>query len=605
MGSREAPILETRNTQTMPGLEFPLDLTPIGIQKQIFNFNELKTTPLAEIPKALIKTHSIGANTITDASGKKLYEIGVKLGEPSAFGTLYKIKDAEDREYCCKIQDISFENPLEKQLGEAVIQHILYETTKHKNHYDCPYAPQLIHIYRLSETKLILIQELVKGNTLDKIVSDNLTAKGGFLTNKLIRIARKLQNLWRLYEFNHGDFHFGNVMFIGESPRLIDFGRSALAIGESGASVEILGRYRITRRAVDRDFTQLFAILDNYYPMRLVLENPIIEFAYIDTGIRRHLRRLAGSSSLHFGCYPYFNSGRTNPEANPDAILERFNAAAPLVGDDTCEMAAAAEVLGEAEIIGRDGARTFGAFLNAQTMNGILFAAVLAVGAYALGRARRGGGRLSKTRRKRKFRIKGGRGTLAVSRNRDEISKFVNRNIIKLNRLAAPATITKNQVMMLDIDIQDIIKGSAEYILDYIRFEVFPDLDSETMSMVLYNLTTIPLRNPAVAPRLLEVIKTKSFEKLKAFIAHFSNPDISAQLTRQKWPTGIKDMKTAIELYMSVPSSSTAIKVFRRYIYSEFPTREDHDAFVKWIQELDKSALQWVMHDYYPNAVCI
>jgi hypothetical protein len=248
-------------------------------------------------------------------------------------------------------------------------------------------------------------------------------------------------------------------------------------------------------------------------------------------------------------------------------------------------------------------------------VEGILGAAVVGFGAYMAGRMgqdHEGGTRKRRKYRKQKtIRMRGGRGTTMLKyRNMsNSISNLVIRNIKKLNK-PMPTSTSNTSIIVSPtmsniptvIDAESIMNGSSEYILDYIRFNVFPEVESSTMKAILINLSTIPLRDPKIASELADIMNTQSFENLQNFINNYSTPDLMEQLASQNWPMNEKSIETAIDIYMSDPNPKTAIKLLRAYIYAEFPDKKNHDAFVNWIMSLDETGREYDVYDYYPKA---
>jgi serine/threonine protein kinase len=629
--------LEIFDTQTIPGVTFPIDLNPININYTLNNFQDIYNINIGHLKKAHIQYNRfIKPFQITSAvDGSVLYKINVCLGH-GAYGKVYTITDTTTgNEVCCKIQDPVGNNPINKIIKESVVQYILYQTTKNNDHYDCVYTPEIYKFfYDDMNAQVIIIQELIKGGvTFANLISDNLAQNASFHTPVLIRIARKLQNLWRLYEFNHGDFHSANILIINGNPRLIDFGRSAMRIplggGETEVSVEIPGPYEVTTRAESRDFTHLFADIERFYGNAIsIYGNPIIQSAYINTGMRAILEPHAGAGNLpHFGCYTYFNSGGHVQTATPTSILNTFNSVNP-IGDIRGQCFARRWNLNA--ILGAAGQGIHAILRRAADIpplqaiiqinpatntitintNGILVLALGVAGAiYAVmpGQNHQGG-----TRKRRKYHkqktMRGGKraAMLKHDKNMSRFNKLIRYNLKKLNtampRLQATAKMSAPSTISLNINAEDIMTTSAEYILDYIRFNVFPEVDSTTMRAVLINLSTIPLCEPEIAHSLANSISSRSFEKLTALITKYSIPDLMKQTVKQKWPMNEKNIETAIDIYMTDPNPKTAIKLLRAYIYAKFPDKANHDAFVKWIMSLDAMGREYGVHDYYPNA---
>ena len=770
-----APILEKYDTQTLPGKNFPFNLNSIGINHTINNFNDITQIHNTEIEHVRIHVnHFGGGGSIMDNSNVRVkYNILNEISR-GAYGVVYRISDPLDNTiYCCKVQNYGSGTAGIKILKEAIVQHIIYETSKNNDHYDCIYTPKVYKVYMdIVGKKIIIIQEyLQNARTLNDIIESNLASRLANYNPYFIRITRKLQNLWRLYNFNHGDFHAGNILIVNDNPKLIDFGRSSVTINRETLYVEPLRDIGNTLSVQGRDMTHLFSYLKALFNARN--DSDIINTSY-PSAVEAALRR-KGMRAIWWACSPYFNEGNDNRAAWPQTILDTFNTRVP-IGDNQAfcgargapgpaapgfgfraapppaaappppaaappppaaappppaaappppaaappppagfgaapgagrygpggwagrdwragpgpaaapppapaaapspapaaapppapaaapppvpgpgayrrrgragspapaagpAPAAAAEenwtsfangwLLGELiakpairigreaigglkEIVWQQDPVTGAGKLN---VRGILGAAVVGFGAYVAGRMAQpqeaGTRKRRKYRKQKTVRMRGGRSTtvLKYKNNTNSISKMVTRNMKKLNTYRPSlssstelSTTTMNNSIMT-VSAEDIMMGSVEYIMDYIRFNVFPEIDSDTMKAILINLSTIPLRDSAFAPELADIINTKSFENLQNFINKYSTPDLMEQLASQNWPMNNKNIETAINIYMTEQNPKVAIKLLRAYIYAEFPDKENHDAFVEWIMSLDEIGREYGIHDYYPQA---
>jgi hypothetical protein len=747
-----APILETYDTQTLPRIAFPINLNTIGINRTINSFNDIDIIRHTEIEQVILNILHFGGGTIRDHTNTRdRYTINAPPIGSGAYGAVYRITGVTTGQtFCCKVQTYGRGAAGYKILKEAIIQHIIYETTKNNNHYDCIYTPKVYKVCIDTTTKkIIIIQELLQNaRTLDDIVRNNLARGLGINDPYFIRIARKLQNLWRLYDFNHGDFHAGNILIANGNPKLIDFGRSSVTINGRTLYVEPLADIGNTLSVQGRDMTHLFSYLKGRYHRN---DSAILTSSFsraVETALSN--MRLG---QLWYACSPYFNGGNDNRAAWPATILDNFNTRNP-IGDDQAfcgaRVAPGAAAPGPAAGFGAAGAAAppppapgfgaappppaaaapgagfgaapapgaghfgpggvFGArwrgrapaaappppaaaptpppaaaaagpgprrgragspppaaapaaaapppqeaanglaFLNIGALiirpairiggeaiqgireivwqqdpvtgegrlnvRGILGAAVVGFGAYVAGRMAQP--QEAGTRKRRKYhkqktlRMRGGRGTTMLNYRHNihginSISKLVTHNMKKLNAYkplsssTELSTTTMNNSIMT-VSAEDIMSGSAEYILDHIRFNVFPEVDSEKMKAILINLSTIPLRDSAFAPELADIINTKSFENLQNFINKYSTPDLMEQLASQNWPMNNKNIETAINIYMTEQNPKNAIKLLRAYIYAEFPDKENHDAFVEWVMSLDEASREYGVHDYYPQA---
>ena len=255
------PLL-VRDTE-MPSITFPINLASIGINYTIdsghCDFNE--------IARQLIKCYAsdLTLQSVYGQSDKSIngtyfgvpnllgFNILQRIGKASLYGQIFKVlynspgASSHGQEYIAKFQRVDNNgfNTAANIVSEGITQYIISTTTKEKNHHDCKYAPELrgilhVDVYDagIMVPYIVHIQEVVNGETLGDIIKTNINMSAN-VHPYFIMIARKLDRLWDLYQFNHGDFHAVNTMFqrvydqYGRellSPRLIDVGFSRMDV---------------------------------------------------------------------------------------------------------------------------------------------------------------------------------------------------------------------------------------------------------------------------------------------------------------------------------------------------------------------------------------
>lgn len=178
----------------------------------------------------------------------KIWKLDGRIGEASVAGVLFKIKSGSE-ELIVKLQK-SFKQLTDKTTGvpytrdntleivkETVIQHIIYETTKHRNHNDCPYTAEIHGIFKINLDAVDYIGIMMEKldftlrwlDTESKLSTEPDTWNVGLF----VQIMRKLYNLQRMFNFKHCDLHPGNIMlkYYPEKGHIfavfiIDFGRA-------------------------------------------------------------------------------------------------------------------------------------------------------------------------------------------------------------------------------------------------------------------------------------------------------------------------------------------------------------------------------------------
>jgi hypothetical protein len=274
-----------------PPLVFPMDLTAYGIRREdgnvvIANKAELKKARIDHIvdpPHTLIEAmDQFGTYTIQLGSTFKLnnllHTVGIKIGNPGRYGIGYLVDRINDDATVTQLFLKAFINHIYNPIlyesrqnkYEGIMQAIIHKTTEKPPavHEDCVYTPNC----KLFTANVPLVNAAGedRGNAVRfYILQENYVSAGGltlhnFLSDPrytvnrirsiLVKLARKLFVLQRLYLFNHGDLHADNVFVVPNlddgswSPRLIDYGFSLMRLNpvdpetEFGANNFIINR---------------------------------------------------------------------------------------------------------------------------------------------------------------------------------------------------------------------------------------------------------------------------------------------------------------------------------------------------------------------------
>ncbi len=298
------------------------------------------------------------------------------IGNPGAYGAAYTVRGNDGQRYIMKVQ--KYRNRLGGYniFKEAICQYIVNRTSFHRDHVDCSFTPAIIAVGKYRHVPVDVIG--ADGEYIFILMEyiDNVVTLGDYLAphpfqirlermhDVIIKIARKLQPLYRYYKFNHGDLHYGNILVQhppGGSARtiIIDFGFTSMKIGNimtlispmthltiPGAppAADPLAPYLTAAISPGRDLTYLITSLYNarYYNNKVMQPPiPLLEMFVLENRLvrtdplpARHYRRIMegrvadgnlANHQLHHIVYDLFNEGGHNNWAAPGRILRHFN----------------------------------------------------------------------------------------------------------------------------------------------------------------------------------------------------------------------------------------------------------------------------------------
>jgi hypothetical protein len=296
MATQSGPKLE-KYDNPIPKLSFPFDLRSIGINKKISKLNDILGVNSADISRIKGVTGSNGIGVP--------YYVGKTISFSSTFpnfqiinyvGKIQDMYDTQNSDFyqgryvgsvtpkLMKIIPIRNTRNINKILCEAIIQYIIFESTKYNNHYDCPYTFQLNQVaFENNELQgsIYLIYDL-PGNTktFQEFLRENSSKPSSFFTSGYIQIARKLKNLWDNYEFNHGSLQDRNIAITHDGNlAFINFDFATLKINNQIISSSGDSFFKTVPRE-DRDFLTLFAQIENDYKTPSVVDNTILNSVY-------------------------------------------------------------------------------------------------------------------------------------------------------------------------------------------------------------------------------------------------------------------------------------------------------------------------------------
>jgi hypothetical protein len=285
--------------------------------------------------------------------GSYTYKVLRPAGHPSSYGIGYLVERTDSitgaiTHWFLKTFGNHEYNPMDggriqspiilNGIKEAILQSIINDTTRFKDHDDCEYTPECFlfaaKVKELSQSgaetgkeryRLFILQYNYAADVHGYTLFDGLN--GGLLTNDdlqtiLVNIARKLYILWNLYRFNHGDLHLNNIFIVPGldngrplSPRFIDFGLSVMKIGDDWYGPNAHGM-TITRRG--RDLTYLVAFLRSVLADKTDVENFILSDIYGKLS-------LMNPRKPYEATLQYFNDPtKDNRNAHPEEVLKTF-----------------------------------------------------------------------------------------------------------------------------------------------------------------------------------------------------------------------------------------------------------------------------------------
>ena len=231
--------------------------------------------PITNVPTV---TFSIGTSPAT-------FTLLSYLGRGS-YGYVFKARmtdSANDTEVAIKFQGADTDRKKIQGVKEIIAQHYIHEATAYNNHSDCTYTGKIFrvgklnHIFRNIKAGLdtlidicVTVMELATLDLSGFLESSTSPVIHQNATKACIILSRKLHNLWKTYEFNHCDFHCGNVLlyYIAGPPneissynlKLADFGFSQFKIvhpeNQNSLEIKLLTRY-VSKS--DRDIVLLLA----------------------------------------------------------------------------------------------------------------------------------------------------------------------------------------------------------------------------------------------------------------------------------------------------------------------------------------------------------
>jgi hypothetical protein len=164
---------------------------------------------------------------------------GMPLDIRTHYWPIYKFKKrGSSKEICVMFRILNSEVLKSAFVSEAIIHHTLQKSTQYKTHEDCQYVPDF-RVYRarlpVTDTKtgseddydfgIYIIDTVLEGtyeNILDAGVGDPEGAEyddvnENGISTAVIQVARKLDRLYELYKFNHGNLSPNSIVYVRDS----------------------------------------------------------------------------------------------------------------------------------------------------------------------------------------------------------------------------------------------------------------------------------------------------------------------------------------------------------------------------------------------------
>jgi hypothetical protein len=276
-------------------------------------------------------------NDINECPSVDKYRIVKALPVNSSYGRMFIIRDGNDVEYVLKVCKAKTDIDKHNVISEFLIQHIIYETTKNNNHYDCPYTMKIHKAFKLNfkdywewnhpyvhppqESCLGIIMEYA-----NPWMSIGTRMKATALHDEydrirvIVKICRMLKNLQEAYNFAHGDLHTGNAYYRDNVVKLIDFGRSALTI--SGIELKSLNEDFSAKNRKHFDMLYLVAAM---YVDNLVNRLSKITKQIITDPVLNRIKQY-NNLHIHAGVVSYveYDAPTNVPSALPKKVIDNY-----------------------------------------------------------------------------------------------------------------------------------------------------------------------------------------------------------------------------------------------------------------------------------------
>ena len=488
-------------------------------------------------------------------------------------------------------------------IKEIIIQQYIHKATSYNNHDDCSYTGQIITVGKSKENIVIrdtpqitdicvIIMELASMDLSQFLIANG--ALNADATRACILLARKLDNLWKAYKFNHCDFHAKNI--------LLYYTDSAGGAGGAGAggAVNNLSSYNL--KLADFGFAQLKITnpLNRSESLPLIVKN----YGYISKP-ERDIVLLLADFICHRNCeaelegqddvnnkkarlgvrinYQSYINTNDFPRCIPDTILDKYNSV-QLIKDNPC---------GPKTPVGANGEPFITTAAAAAAAAAVAEAAAAAAAAAAEGAGRLGGGagaaggasgsgweefakragltelvgERGNVEAKPLYSPGGGRRKTKVNRKqkykkRKTKKQRGGRGRVMLEGLATAAMPTTRQTTRPTTKIANRIKpgivmkynnfgSSMENYYDWLRFECFP---KQIKLKQLFNV----ILNSDLRKIGTDTLEGKTIDELIAI----------AEKNRNSKP--LKDIQLIVDAYFAEPDRELSYYLLRLLLFTQF-----------------------------------
>ena len=379
-------------------------------------------------------------------------------------------------------------------------------------------------------------------NTLTNYI-DNNNIKYEDIKPIIIKIARKLQNLWKMYNFNHNDFHINNIMYIRKdissnpSWRLIDFGTSILTI--KGKEMRPSNNYAISTPS--KDMAELVRSLkhDNYINKS------------DDIPIFIHNSEVPISSKL---------------------ILDNFNNIEPYIVDNAdCESIA---LMGGGEEYSIKQGNCYGSIAIAALL-------VASKNKDDIFTIKMNPFQSQKTPFFGNHKICGGR--MQTKKN-----KKMNKNIFS-RKNNSKIDIKSDNSSKYIYTCEHLDGLSVENLYTSIRFHVFKDKSNKILKELFLKMVRVPILHKKLIPLVCESLNTHNFKILQYIVDTYQINDIEEQLVKQGYTKNYTvDIERIIDIYFKIKDRNKSLCALIFFIFFGGTAQEAYDAKFKRIESFEE-----------------
>jgi len=133
----------------------------------------------------------------------------------------------------------------------------------------------------------------------------------------------------------------------------------------------------------------------------------------------------------------------------------------------------------------------------------------------------------------------------------------------------------------------DFESNSMEYILNDIRFKIFPDTSKEDLKRLFLSLSKVSIRDPSISRIFLEKLNSGSYETFAGYINNEITKTSDVFLPKIK-PLFTLNFDKLFDIYLSIEDPELSVSVFRYILFLEFQNQELHDIFLEKVTQYNE-----------------